>query len=95
MMMGGGRNHPCLLFSLLLVLLLARAAAAGGAKQCGASDAEPKYNYTDVFSPERDQGIAFSSELYIFRCSDGCARARARQSKIAAALTTPAPNSPP
>jgi hypothetical protein len=57
--MGGRGQH---LLVLLLFALLAVVSGAKGAKQCGAVDAEPKYNYTDVFSPERDQGIAFSSE---------------------------------
>lgn len=57
--MGGG-------LLLLLLSLAARTSAAAGSKQCGASDAEPTYQYGDVFNPARDQGIAFSSE-WVFR----------------------------
>lgn len=57
----GGRGQHLPLLVLLLLALLALVSGAQGAKQCGALDAEPKYNYTDVFSPERDQGIAFSN----------------------------------
>jgi len=55
------------LLLLLLLALLPLAALAAPSGQCGAADnAEPKYSYGDVFSPERDQGIAFSSECFFF-----------------------------
>lgn len=66
--MGLGGQQQLLVLLLLpclaLFLLLAAPGARAAKQQCGAAAAaEPKYNYTDVFSPERDQGIAFSSEL--------------------------------
>ncbi len=55
---------PPLLLVLLLLSSIAGLASAGSSKQCGpAADpaAEPEYNYSDVFSRDRDQGIAFAS----------------------------------
>jgi hypothetical protein len=60
---------------LLLLSIAGPASAAASKGQCGAATdpaAEPKYSYSDVFSPERDQGIAFASEFSFLRVSLVC-----------------------
>lgn len=73
--MARGHGVASLLTLALSIASLACAAAAG--KQCGAASdpaAEPEYNYSDVFSRERDQGIAFASEFLLFARASSCAR---------------------